>query len=575
MSERLSSPDSSGHSSISRRVRSVWGTSLVFALAVAVSGCVGIPTSGSVNAGDVIEDNDDFQFAPLVSPPQQDASQQEILTDFVQASSSPENNYEVARQYLTPDAAEAWVPNASVTIREGSGTLLGVNDTEIDYAVVTQASVDSAGLYTEERAPASQRLRFAFEQVDGQWRIGQLEDGTVVSRDNFEAVFAAHALYYFDPSYRYLVPDVRWFPSRSNIETRIVSSLLSGQASWMQNGATVSAFPPGTELASPVEVRSGRATVDLSDEVASVSDIERARMQQQLAESLGTVSVSSVTMTVRGIPRAVTDPGASSATRTDTLAEPAPLVREGNSFGFATAGTVITVPRLSAKILGLNATAVSLARGQASAAVLGDGGTYLVTTGEEAPLLVDARNDLVEPSIDTWKFVWSVQSTSGSQILVIGTDGVQHAITSTLPADARVVSLDVSRDGARVLLYLSTDAGPRLKVAGVIRRDGVPTGLGELVDLPVGTEAALDATWVDDRSVATLAISDSGEVVNVFSLGGPTQSLGRADGGTHIVGGNGTAQQLRVLTVENLVVQRRASGWQSTGIQADLLATQQ
>ena len=555
------------------RARGSLAALLAVTLSVALAACVGIPSGGSVMTGEVITEDESFPFAALPSGPQADSTQQEILTDFMQAATSPEGNYEIARQFLTPAAAEDWQPSASVLIREGSGTMLGITESVIEYSVSTKASIDGLGLYKEDRVQATQRRQYSFEQVDGQWRISALDDGTVLSRDNFNAAFDEHALYFFDPSYRYLIPDVRWFPTRSDVPTRIVTALLGGQASWMQGGATLSAFPQGTQRASPVEVVSGRATVDLSDEVASLNNVDKARIQQQLETSLGTVSVNTVSLTVRGVPLAVPDPGASNATVTPPVDSEA-LIRRGDEFGFATDDTFASINNLSAKIVGVDASAVTLARGQSSAAVLGTGGAYLITVGEPQPILVDNREGLVAPSIDTWKYVWSVPADNAAALRAVGSDQVVHEISSTLPVDAEVVSLDVSRDGARVLLYLNTDAGPKLFVAAVLRRDGVPSGLGELIGLPVSADAPIDASWVDDRSVASIATSDGTQPVTLFPIGGPSESLGRADGGVALVGGNGT-EQIRVLAENGTILQRRASGWQNALLTADVLATQQ
>jgi len=542
-------------------------------LSVALAGCGGIPSSGSVVAGDVITEDESFPFAALPSDPQPGSSPQEILTDFMQAASSPEKDYEIARKFLTPLADVEWQPTTSVLIREGSGSMTMTEENLIDYGVSTLSSVDSLGVYREDRTAATQQLTFGFEEVDGQWRISQLADGTIMSRDNFEAAFAAHALYFFDPSFRYLVPDVRWFPTRSSVPNKIVLALLGGQASWLQQGATLTAFPQGTELVTPVDVTSGRAVIDLSDEAAQASAVDKARMQQQLESSLGTVSVNTVTMTVRSVPLIVPDPGDSSATVTP-LVDSEPLVIQGDRFGFATASSFASISGLSEKVVAANPSAVTLARGQASAAVLAAGGVYRITTADPEPAYLDGRTDLVAPSIDAWKYVWSVPSTSAAALIAVGTDGVQHPLASTLPADATVVSMNVSRDGTRILLYLNTDAGPRLQVSAILRRDGVPTALGGSIDLPVASDTPLDAAWVDDRNVATIALSGGNEIVTVFQIGGPSTSLGRADGGVRIVGGNGT-EQIRVLTDSGSVLQRRASGWQSTGLVASVLATQQ
>jgi hypothetical protein len=536
-------------------------------VAFGLGGCVGIPTSGGVNVGTTVGDNDDTSGVPLPSGPQPDSTQSEILTDFMQAATSPERDYEIAKLYLTKEAAQTWDPNKSVLIREGAATQIEGSSDSIDYSVTTKAVINSVGLYTEDSSSATQDLQFGFVKVDGQWRIGSLDNGTVVSRSNFEQVFSPHALYFFDPTYNFLIPDVRWFPTRSSVQTRVVGALLLGPASWLQQGATVTAFPQGTQLANPVDIRSGLAIVDLSDEASGAKDLDKARMLQQLDTSLG----QQATMTVRGAPLPVADASASKA-QPPLPDGAAPLVVKGKKFGFLP--ELSAIGKVSGQVAAVGPRAVSLGREKTRAAVLGKEGVYLASNDLAAAKLVDSRTHLIAPSIDIFHYVWSVPSTDGSAIQATGTDGTVHPVSSAIPRHTTIVSLEVSRDGARILLYLNTDAGPRLRVAGILRHGGVPTGLGPMLDLPVTSDEPIDATWMDDRTVAALSHSIIGSVVNAYEIGGPAVDLGTANDAVHIVGGNGQ-DQLRVLTSDKRLLQSRTSGWQSTGLTADVLATQQ
>jgi hypothetical protein len=167
-----------------------------------------------------------------------------------------------------------------------------------------------------------------------------------------------------------------------------------------------------------------------------------------------------------------------------------------------------------------------------------------------------------------------VPSTDASAIQATGPDGVAHPISSDLAPGATIVSLDVSRDGTRVLAYLATESGPQLAVAGIVRRAGLPTSLGELLELPVSSGQPIDATWVDPSTVAALA-SDGGEdTVVSYLIGGSPGDPSTTEGAVRIVGG-GDANSVRLLTQSGEVQQLRASGWQSIGVVASVLATQQ
>ena len=60
-------------------------------------------------------------------------------------------------------------------------------------------------------------LTYSFVQENGEWRISGGPDGIVLSQSSFSVVFTERALYFFDPTYTYLIPDVRWFASRATL----------------------------------------------------------------------------------------------------------------------------------------------------------------------------------------------------------------------------------------------------------------------------------------------------------------------------------------------------------------------
>ncbi|HEY5229572.1 MAG TPA: LpqB family beta-propeller domain-containing protein, partial [Galbitalea sp.] len=440
----------------------------------------------------------------------------------------------------------------------------------VDYSVSTKASVNALGVYAEQGTDSTQTLSYTFAKVAGQWRISDLPDGIVLSRTSFDNFFNPYPIYFFDPDYHYLVPDVRWFPTGSTVQDRIVSALINGPSDWLQQGVVASAFPVGVQRGSPVAVKNSTATVDFSANVASTKEPALGRMLRQLDASLLTSTITSVVMTARGAPLPVSDSQESQA-RPAAAIDPAPLIQKGKQFGFYPG--LSPIGTISARIAALNGSAATLDRAQTAAAVLAPSGVWLVTG--TATKLVDSRPSLIAPSIDTAGYVWSVPSTDASAIRAVGSDGVVHSITSTLPPGATIVSLDVSHDGTRLLVYLSTSSGPRLIVAGVVRRAGVPTALSTpLLDLPVSSAVPIDATWVDPMTVAALGSNGGDDTVISYVIGGSPGDASTTEGGVRLVGGT-NSDTLRLLTESGQVEQLRATGWQNINVVASILATQQ
>jgi hypothetical protein len=471
---------------------------------------------------------------------------------------------------LTPELATAWKPDASVTIRTGiPATSIGTEQDTLDYTISSRAYVDADGRYFEP-GPATQVLTYSFVLRNGEWRISAAPDGIVLSQSSFSVVFTESTLYFFDPSYTYLVPDVRWFPSRATLPKRVVTELLAGPAAWLQQGAVLSAFPISTTL-DTAAISSGVATVELSKEALTAGALDRDRMRQQLA---ATLDVANVVMTVGGI-EITAPPGGVQAIKDPTV-ESAALIATDTDFGFDTGDGVAALPGLSDAVVGLGASAATLSRDEQFVVLLAPEGVYAVQRGATAGQPVDSRPRLVAPSIDPFRFVWSAQAESAATLTTFETNGTEHPLSSPPPADAAIVSLDVSRDGARLLLYLATPLGPRLAVAGIIRdQENVPTALGALEYLPVGTTTPIDATWVDDRTVATVSQGTEVAPITLYLIGGPSSTLGQVPDASTIVGGNGGSDGLRILGTSGEVLRPQGNSWVLTGLSARLLATKQ
>lgn len=547
---------------------------------LALTACVSVPFSSGVEIGGDLTTDVDSGVDFLVAGPTAGATQDEILAGFFAAGAAAQNNYRIARSYLADDVADVWNPYASTLVRSREGTVVRLDDDTLTYTVPIIASVDAVGRYTTADDAASQTLpEFTFVQEGGEWRIGSLGDGILISQQAFPSAFSQHTLYYYDAAFRNLVPDLRWFPARSEVATRIVRAVLEPPTSWLGQGATVSAVPEGTQLAlAPVSVTAGKAQVDLTSEVLALSDRERQRLRLQLEASLRAVSgVVGVQITVDQSAVSIPD-WTIGAPEIVPQVDPRVLVSTDQGFGFATsAGEIEPLGTLSDRVVALGASALALAPNRTVAAVLAPTGVSIVRASDGPDLLVDTRPGLIAPSIDGYQFIWSAPGDGSGSIHATELDGTVHDVEAALPAGARLVSLDLSRDDARVLLLLQSAAGPRLVVAAVIRdaSTGVPIRLGELRDVPVNGEIAVDATWVDEVRVASVTRTDESALVELHELGGRTRSLGLPPDAVQIVGGNGGVEGIRVLGTDGVVLEPRGSGWQSTGIRASFLGTQQ
>lgn len=555
--------------------RRVLLAALLATTVLALTACVGIPDSGPVNAGlSLSEDSSGSNIAFNPDGPERGATQQGILKGFIASFTSATGGYAIAKQFLSQGFATKWDPRQSVQVRTGAPQISQVDDATVSYSFDTVATVDSTGAYSQ--TSQSFTLPFSFVKEGGQWRISAAPDGIVLADQTFERIFRQYPIYFLAPDNQFLVPDVRWYPS-GTAATRIVSALLVGPPDWLK-GAAFSRFPDGTKLSdagSAVTLAEGVAEVDLSKEALQASARDRQYMYLQLTESLRSVSsISHVGLSIQGTPVQIDDLG-TSGPEVDMTVDSQALVLRKNQFGFYANNRVAEIAGISSKVLALGPKDATISSDQQEVAVLGSAGVSLVRKSGAATL-IDARPDLIAPSLDEDGYIWSVPASTPNAITVFDPTGTPHPISPKLQDGSQMVSLEVSREGARVVMLLSTPTGPRLMVAAILRNEKLePTGIGPaIVDVSLGNGVAVDATWVDQWTVGTLITADGQSRVELYAIGGQKTALSSLIPSRQIVGGNKARDGLRVRGSDSALYSWGGSSWQSSKVTVDFIATQ-
>lgn len=541
--------------------------SVIAALGVtlALAGCVAIPMSGDVHSEQIEVDPDEVPTVVLPPSPVPGQTPVEIVQGFLNAGRAPQNRYQVAQEFLAPSAE--WSGTSRVLVTSSAINPIAVDADTVTVTVTVVGEVDGSGHYTEVPSQV-QTLSYDITTVDGENRIARADPGTVLSRNGFTTAFAAYPLYFYDPSFELLVPDLRWFPVTREVADRIVEELLLGPTAWLGAGVLFSAFPQGTT--GRAVYRAPVVSVELGAEVRTESALTQRRMLDQLESSLrslGNVTEFEVTAGEFDLAPASDD----APPEDDYRVGDGTIGGSNGQFGSLTAEGVAPLPVIRTRADALQPSAATLARDRESVAVLGPAGVSLVGASGD-PVPVDGRAGLIAPSLDPHGFVWSVPRTAPTG-LIVTRDGEQFPLP--LAVDGEVVALEVSRDGARALVALATANGPRLFVIGVQRNaDLVPVAFGAAYELdPQGS--IIDVAWVDGTHVAVLSAGQDGTEVDVLALGGPPEQLGEIDGAVAIVGGNLVAG-IRVLRADGTVHRpSEAGGWRDTGVLASFLGTQQ
>lgn len=495
---------------------------LALLMVLAATGCAKIPTSGPV--GRSTDESVGNANAPAFFPdaPQPGASPESIIEGFYTAGSGFVDDYAVAREYLTQAKSVSWKPDARALVYRGAQVLPTDVENVFNYVLDIAYTVDSNGIATSAPEGTKENVPVTLTEVDGEWRIAEVPDGTAISESTFKSIYGPYPIYFYDPTYTYAVPDVRWFIRNKTVKA-MTSALLAGPAPYLQ-GAAVSAFPAGMRLArESVPVVSGAAQVDLSArELTESSTQDRLRMQTQLVLTFrDQPDVVSVELRADQDLVRVEDDGTVLPPVVNKQVPGRQIAVANNELVRLESNQVSPLPEMKSVAEFKPAFPAESPVSQ-SVAFLDESRTNLYTMVPGQPArAVTTRSTLSRPSFDPNDWVWTAGPNAAGVAEVVAykptgaTDGAQVPSASLTPdwlTGRTVKDIRISREGVRALVISEQNGQTSIQVAGIIRAaDGTPRELTEPMTLDAGS-AAEQGVWVDDTTVAVMKPSPSANV---------------------------------------------------------------
>jgi Lipoprotein LpqB beta-propeller domain/Sporulation and spore germination len=532
------------------------------ALAASVlTGCATIPMSSGVHQGPDIQNllsNDYLYYSP--SGPVKGESQADILAGFLNASTGPQNDYGVARQYLAPALRTVWSPNQLVYIQRGGQKTAMGTDGSATVSIGVSAVVDSLGHYSNRGPGSSVKLHFKMTQVNGQWRISEAPNAVVMIRPVFEVIFHSYEVYFFDHSYSYLIPDLRWFPARASTATRLVSAMLAGPSPLIKS-AVAPILPANTSLAiDSVTVDKTTAVVNLSSQALQASRLAKQRFKAQLTATLTQLrGVNSVQIQIDSAIQKISDfvPASTSSGAF------APVVLSAGSLQQLIGPSGSRLANAQNWISELGVTDFAVTSDETSIALVGKAGIYTARLDEpgNAPVLVDSRKNLISPRYDRRGQLWLIGSDGKVQI--VPQTGKSVWLTIPWLASHALKAVALSPEGARMAFVVTdTDGTVRLLVSAVNRSPlGIVTGFGSPVELSYGVGKPNAIEWSGTSGILVLAdISGVQSNLTLLTLGGDPREVGTLDHAKDLmVSDDGT--NIYVLDDQQRLMQYRGYTW--------------
>lgn len=489
---------------------------MLLGVALTAAGCASIPRSSPVKQIEAhSEDSESESYSYAADGPADGADARAIVDGFVAAGRSVAEDYAVAREFLTPELSRQWRGDTSTLIYEAVNVVNGAETNQYTIQLEIIGAVDAQGVRTMYPDHSTRAVDVAVSKVDDQWRISDAPNGVMLEASTFNKIFSAQTLYFYNATYRYLVPDIRWFATGSGTATSMVEALLEGPAPYLEN-AVVSAFSSaGSLVRSAVPVRDGTATVDLSKATfQDATDQMLLLMDQQLEATL--IPLSSVTKVqmlqeeteITLVDQSITiEPAQVDPSTPDTL-----IGIADKSLVYVKGLSVIPVGGLP-DISRYNPREPAMSPIGNRYAFLNGSRKQLWTIGEDGSLDLGLEGEsLIQPSMDLAGWTWTADNHDKNPLRAVPDSiaGKGEARTISVPwlEGSSVSSLRISRDGARALIVATKDSATTVYVSGVIRdSDGVPRGLSKTPmkiypDVPVNT-----AVWESDRSIIVAELS--------------------------------------------------------------------
>lgn len=536
-----------------------------------VASCAQIPRSGPV--GKSTDESAGNPNAPVFFPvaPRTGASPEAVIEDFYLAGSGYEDDYAVARQYLTQASSVAWKPDQRTLVFRSERVVKTAVEGVFNYELDVAYSVDADGVATQMPEGTKESIPVTLVQVDGEWRISKLPDGTAIPEETFRVIYGAYPIYFYDPTFTYAVPDVRWFIKKKTVKS-MTSALLAGPAPYLK-GAVVSAFPSGIKLArESVPVVSGAAQVDLSaKELTEASTEDRLRMQTQLALTFRSQpDVINVELRANQDLVRVEDNGSVLPPVQNRNVPARQIAVHKNELVRYENNRISPLPDMQT-VAGLKPRLPAESPVSQSVAFLGAGRRtlYSLVPGQPPRALI-TRSSLTHPSFGLHDWVWTagpgvqgVTEVSAFRPAGIAPRATVPSVTLTPSwlAGRTVKDFRISREGVRALVISEQNGSTRVQVAGIIRSaDGTPKELTAPITLQA-SGSPNQGVWVNDTTVVVMRGAATATVApELISLASTQpQKLAPWPGLVALSAGNGP-EEIYAQSADG-IFQRLGNGW--------------
>lgn len=499
----------------------------IIVASMVLSACATLPTVSSNQLGPEINQGtsaETLYYSP--NGPTVDATQEQIISDFFYAGNGPQDDYSVAREFLTPSFASKWKPSNETLIQTGSTRVVSNFGTKVQILVPYDAKIAADGTYRSTPG-ATEIIEVKLLQVEGQWRISSAPNLTILLRPNFNVLFDPVSIYFWDRSFSFLVPEVRWFPTKAAIATRVTNAILAGPSDWLAP-AVQNVIPSGTKLnINSVTVTSGVAAVDFSAKALEVPEWKRPYLKSQLVATLGELEgVSDVSISIQRTKQEIATGSSGMPSTPSNL----PIALTTSGLVRLVGTSTLEISKVQSLIETVSPNGFAISSDESLLALQAKGAIFVYDLGllTAKSVEIDSRSGLVNPTIDPFGRVWTVTDRKGANFRISSVNGTELSLPNPLGYAASVKSIAMSPEGSRLAILYREGSATRLVVASIVRNDeGTAIAFGEVTEGSGFDDATNSISWVDRISLIGLHKDSGGNQAVLTSIVGGGFLTGR------------------------------------------------
>lgn len=222
-----------------------------------------------------------------------------LLRDFYTASARPVQDFQAARSYLSPAAAERWNASESILVVNRIDLITQPGSTSEQRSFNVRGAVvgrlATGGAYEPEHGVYEATIEMVRE--NGQWRISSLPAGVVLERTELRNQFQPQRIFFAAPAGEVLISDRRWiYADQKALDTALITLMMEGPSPLLAP-AVNNILPPEATFA---------GVVDGAYQFTGFSDVSSESRRLFAAQLVWTLAVADVpepyTVLVDGVP---------------------------------------------------------------------------------------------------------------------------------------------------------------------------------------------------------------------------------------------------------------------------------